>query len=40
MAILVIVGRLSLVDAIADGRIQVEGEPELATAFGQSFQGG
>lgn len=39
-AILVIFGRLSLADAIADGRIQVEGEQELATAFGQSFQGG
>ena len=39
-AILVIFGRLPLADAIADGRIHVEGEPELAAAFGQSFQGG
>jgi hypothetical protein len=39
-AILVIFGRLSLAEAIADGRVQVEGEPELAAAFGQSFQGG
>ena len=39
-AILVIFGRLPLVDAIADGRVHVEGEPELATTFGQSFQGG
>jgi hypothetical protein len=39
-AIFVIFGRLSLADAIADGRVQVEGEQELATVFGQSFQGG
>jgi hypothetical protein len=39
-ATLVIFGRLPLVDAIADGRVQVEGEMELAAAFGQSFQGG
>jgi hypothetical protein len=39
-AILVIFGRLPLAEAIADGRVQVEGEPELAAAFGQSFQGG
>ncbi len=39
-AIFVIFGRLPLADSIADGRVQVEGEQELATAFGQSFQGG
>ena len=39
-AILVIFGRLPLADAIADGRIDVEGEPELAAAFEQGFQGG
>ncbi|MDH3602936.1 MAG: maleylpyruvate isomerase family mycothiol-dependent enzyme, partial [Candidatus Tectomicrobia bacterium] len=39
-AILVLFGRLPLADAIADGRVDVEGEPELAAAFGQSFQGG
>lgn len=39
-AILVIFGRLSLADAIADGRVQVEGEQELAATLGQSFQGG
>jgi SCP-2 sterol transfer family len=33
-AIFVIFGRLSLADAIAEGRVQVEGEPELAAAFG------
>ena len=38
--IFVIFGRLPLADAIADGRVRVEGEQELATAFGQSFQGG
>ncbi len=32
-AILVIFGRLPLADAIADGRVYVEGEAELATAF-------
>ena len=39
-AVLVIFGRLSLADAIADGRVHVEGRRELASAFGQSFQGG
>jgi uncharacterized protein (TIGR03083 family) len=39
-AILVMFGRLSLADAIAEGRVQVEGEQELAMAFGQGFQGG
>jgi uncharacterized protein (TIGR03083 family) len=39
-AIFVIFGRLSLADAIADGRVQVEGDQELATTFCQSFQGG
>jgi hypothetical protein len=39
-AILVIFGRLSLADAIADGRVQVEGEQNLASAFEKSFQGG
>jgi hypothetical protein len=39
-AILVIFGRFPLADAIADGRVQVEGEKELATTFAQSFQGG
>ena len=39
-AILVMFGRLSLADAIAEGRVQVEGEQELAIAFGQGFQGG
>ena len=37
---LVIFVRLPLVDAIADGQVRVEGEMELAAAFGQSFQGG
>ncbi len=39
-AILVIFGRLPLSDAIADGRVHVEGDQELAVTFGQSFQGG
>jgi hypothetical protein len=39
-AIFVIFGRLPLADAIADGRVQIEGEKELATTFAQSFQGG
>lgn len=39
-AILVIFGHLPLADAIVDGRVQVEGEQELAITFGQSFQGG
>jgi SCP-2 sterol transfer family len=39
-AILVIFGRLSLTDAIAEGRVHVEGESERVDAFGQSFQGG
>ena len=39
-AILMIFGRLPLADAIADGRVDVEGELELVTAFGRGFQGG
>ena len=39
-AVLVIFGRLSLAEAIADGRVQVEGRRELASVFGQNFQGG
>lgn len=39
-ALFVLFGRLPLADAIADGRVQVEGARELAAAFGQSFQGG
>jgi putative sterol carrier protein len=39
-AVLVIFGRLSLADAMADGRVHVEGKRELASVFGQSFQGG
>jgi len=39
-AIWLIFGRLTLADAVADGRVQVEGDLELAAAFGQSFQGG
>ena len=39
-AILVIFGRLSLADTLADGRVQVEGEQELVAAFEKSFQGG
>lgn len=39
-AVLVIFGRLSLAEAISDGRVHVEGRRELATVFGQSFQGG
>jgi uncharacterized protein (TIGR03083 family) len=39
-AVLVIFGRLSLADAMADGCVHVEGRRELASAFGQSFQGG
>jgi uncharacterized protein (TIGR03083 family) len=38
-AVLVIFGRLALAEAIADGRVQVEGTRELASVFGQSFQG-
>ncbi len=40
IAILVIFGRLPLRDVIADGRVHVEGEQQLATAFEQCFQGG
>jgi hypothetical protein len=39
-AVLVIFGRLKPADAIADGRVHVEGESALVDAFGQSFQGG
>jgi uncharacterized protein (TIGR03083 family) len=39
-AVLVIFGRLSLADAISEGRIHVEGELELVDAFGQRLQGG
>ena len=39
-AVLVIFGRLALAEAIADGRLQVEGRRELASVFGQSLQGG
>lgn len=39
-ALLVLFGRLPCADAIADGRVHVEGELELAAAFGQSCQGG
>jgi len=39
-AVLVIFGRLSLAEAISDGRVHVEGRRELANVFGQSFQGG
>jgi uncharacterized protein (TIGR03083 family) len=39
-AVLVIFGRLSLAEAIADGRVQVKGRRELASVFGQNFQGG
>ncbi|HEY5869835.1 MAG TPA: maleylpyruvate isomerase N-terminal domain-containing protein [Candidatus Tectomicrobia bacterium] len=39
-AVLVIFGRLSFVEAIADGRVQVEGKRELVRVFGQSFKGG
>jgi uncharacterized protein (TIGR03083 family) len=39
-AVLVIFGRLTLAEAIADGRVHVEGESELVDAFGQSFPGG
>ncbi len=39
-AVLVIFGRLPLSDAIADGRVHVEGDQELAITLSQSFQGG
>ena len=39
-AILVLFGRLPLSDAIADRRVHVEGEQELADVFEKSFQGG
>jgi hypothetical protein len=39
-AVLVVFGRLSLADAMADGRVHVEGRRDLASVFGQSFQGG
>ncbi len=39
-AVLVIFGRVKLADAIADGRICVECDQELAITFAQSFQGG
>jgi len=38
-AMLVIFGRLPFAQATMDGRVRVEGEPELATAFGRHFQG-
>ncbi len=39
-AVLVLFRRVSFAAAIADKRVRVEGESELATEFGQSFQGG
>lgn len=39
-AALVVFGRLSLADAMADGRVHVEGRRDLASVFGQSFQSG
>jgi putative sterol carrier protein len=39
-AIMVICGCLPLTDAIADGRVRVEGDQEFAATFEQSFQGG
>jgi hypothetical protein len=39
-AILVIFGRLSLADTLANGRVRVEGEQELVAAFDLSFPGG
>ena len=38
--ILVMFGRRPLEAAIATGEVTVEGDHALATAFGQSFQGG
>jgi putative sterol carrier protein len=38
-AMLVIFGRLPFAQAMANGRVRVEGDPELATAFGQHCQG-
>jgi putative sterol carrier protein len=37
--ILLVYGRLDLGAAIASGRVRVEGDRELATAFGQRFRG-
>ena len=39
-AISVIFGRIKLADAMANRRVRVEGDQELAVTFGQSFQGG
>jgi hypothetical protein len=38
-SISVIFGRFPFADAIANGRVQVEGEQELTRAFEQRFQG-
>jgi uncharacterized protein (TIGR03083 family) len=37
--ILLVYGRLNLDTAMASGRVRVEGDPQLATAFGQWFRG-
>jgi hypothetical protein len=37
--VLLIYGRLRITAAIADSRLEVQGDPESATRFGQWFQG-
>jgi uncharacterized protein (TIGR03083 family) len=38
--VLVMYGRLTLADAIAEGRVNVSGDQQLAAEFGRRFQGG
>ena len=38
--VLVMYGRLKVVDALADGRLDFDGDPELAVGFGRRFVGG
>ena len=38
--VLVMFGRLKVVDALADGRLTFDGNPELAVGFGRRFVGG
>ena len=38
--VLVMYGRLKVVDALADGRLTFDGDPALAVGFGRRFVGG
>ena len=38
--VLVMYGRLSLDNAIAEGRVNVSGDPQVAAEFGRRFKGG